>query len=598
MTASYHDVYFDYSAAYRPYTYAPWFSSQYLTDGSDQKFTMNTPFSSTAPASLTVTLWSLTASGGTAADHALQVLINGQPVGQTQWNGGQKMMQLTFQVSAGVLNAGANQIDLVTPALEGVASQICFLHALTMNYTRTLDASQPITVINSDAETKLFELGNLPSANVWIVDARFPDRAALVPSEAQAQNDGTYRVRFNAGGGGAGQFLAVPFGQENQPLSVAKCAVKPLANVTYLAVGPSPFSAGVQPLLAKHSKEGLRGAFVDQDQLFNYYNYGRYGPAGIQNAVQAARPQYLLLVGRTTYDYHNYSGANVDPLCPTFLVSTSFWAQATSDSMFADLGRGYPEAAVGRLPVNNASELAGAVQHILSNSGAPASGVRVHAAADLADPEAGDFPAQAASLAQAFPDLTWQANYYGVTTQTLPEVTAGMTAAASGGADWIVYIGHGNAAHLGQANETILDTTSVQAWTGNAVFLQSTCTANWMANDVQGFKSLAMQALTQPQGGISASIGSSTYVNSANSVAFMRRLLTLANAGSAVRWGDALMQAQQWAAGQGYGDLNKTEQIFGDPAMPVFMKAAPQTAKPAGQSGSGNASTVPAVGTF
>ena len=28
-------------------------------------------------------------------------------------------------------------------------------------------------------------------------------------------------------------------------------------------------------------------------------------------------------VGRTTYDYLNYGGQNVDPLCPTFLVSTS-----------------------------------------------------------------------------------------------------------------------------------------------------------------------------------------------------------------------------------------------------------------------------------
>ena len=58
----------------------------------------------------------------------------------------------------------------------------------------------------------------------------------------------------------------------------------------------------------------------------------------------------LMLLGRTTYDYHNYEGQNVDPLCPTFLVPTSFWAQATSDSMFADLGRGIPELAVTRLP--------------------------------------------------------------------------------------------------------------------------------------------------------------------------------------------------------------------------------------------------------
>ena len=78
----------------------------------------------------------------------------------------------------------------------------------------------------------------------------------------------------------------------------------------------------IQPLLLKRSKEGIRSSFIDQEQLFDYYNYGRYGPAGIQNAVRSVHPQYLLLLGRTTYDYRNYSGLNVDPLCPSFLVST------------------------------------------------------------------------------------------------------------------------------------------------------------------------------------------------------------------------------------------------------------------------------------
>src|SRR5205085_1607432 len=194
---------------------------------------------------------------------------------------------------------------------------------------------------------------------------------------------------------------------------IEKRAVKPAKPSVYLATGPAHFEAGVKPLLMARSKEGLRGAFVDQQQLFDYYNDGRYGPAGIQKAVRSARPQYLLLLGRTTYDYRNYSGLNVDPLCPAFLVSTSFWSQATSDSMFGDLGRGYPEVAVGRLPVNNAAELGVAVRHILNYSGAPTSGVRVHSVADQADPQAADFPAQSAALGQMFPDMTWQANYLG-----------------------------------------------------------------------------------------------------------------------------------------------------------------------------------------
>src|SRR5205814_446795 len=83
------------------------------------------------------------------------------------------------------------------------------------------------------------------------------------------------------------------------------------------------------------------------------------------------------------------------------------------------------------------------------------------------------------------------------------------------------------------------------------------------------YKSIAIQALTQAQGGISASIGTSTYMNSQVATEFMNQLLTNATTPGA-RWGNALVKAQQWAAQQGggfYGDFVTTEQIFGDPAM-------------------------------
>jgi hypothetical protein len=146
----------------------------------------------------------------------------------------------------------------------------------------------------------------------------------------------------------------------------------------------------------------------------------------------------------------------------------------------------------------------------------------------------------------------------------------------NGGVDLVVYVGHGNAARLGAAAPRILDNDLVQEWTGNAVFLQSTCTANWMAKNEDGYKSIAIQALTQPQGGISASIASSTYVNSDTATKFMTQLLVNANLPS-VRWGDALLKTQQWSQQrQGdstfFADLARTEQIFGDPAMRVLSK--------------------------
>src|SRR6185295_16175087 len=112
-------------------------------------------------------------------------------------------------IPAGVLHSGSNSIDLITPAIDGVDTQVAFMHSLCADYTRTLDASAPLTVTNTGKTTKLYEASNLSAAGAWVVDVRYPDRAGLVSTEMHAQNNGTYKLRFNAATGGTGQYLIV-----------------------------------------------------------------------------------------------------------------------------------------------------------------------------------------------------------------------------------------------------------------------------------------------------------------------------------------------------------------------------------------------------
>jgi len=608
-TAEYHDVYFDWSL--RPYTYPPWFSAQYLTDGSTQRFALATPEATGGEASLTLNVSSLTGGHTVSPDHTIQAFVNGVAAGSAAWDGGGTALALNFTIPAHVLIAGENTIDLVTPPLAGVDSQIVLLRSMSIAYTKTLTASAANDFVAHNLLASVYEAAGLTSPNVWVVDARFPDRAQLVPIQTQQQSDGSYKLHFAAQSGGTGQYLIVPAGGEMAALSVSKRTVRAITSrANYLAVGPQQFSAALQPLLALHTKEGLKSLFVDQEQLFDYYNYGRYGPDAIRNAVRALRPQYLLLVGRTTYDYHNYSGANVDPLCPSYLVPTSFWAQATSDALFADLGRGYPEIGVGRFPVNTPDELTGAVQHTLNYKGLQESGWRGHLAADAADPNAGDFPVEADGLAGQLSDVTWSKSYLGVPAgNDQPAASAALQNAANGAADLIVYIGHGNAARLGNSSPRILDTDSVQNWTGDVVFLQGTCTANWVAKDEAGYRSIAIQALTQPQGGIAASLATTTYCTSEPAVDFMQNLLKSAMDRPA-RWSDALLKAQQYAyqqsqvlpaqTAQWYADLARTECMLGDPALKIL--AAPTangtTAPNAGVTPGTAPAPVPKAGQF
>src|SRR5206468_7013618 len=121
----------------------------------------------------------------------------------------------------------------------------------------------------------------------------------------------------------------------------------------------------------------------------------------------------------------------------------------------------------GRLPVNDTGELDVALKHILSYPGLPASGLRVHAVADRSDAGVGDFGALLDAVSLAHPDAAWQRNYLGTTSNDPAEVKAALQTAAGGGADLVLYSGHGNSVRLGKFDPRILDTNKVQLWTGN-----------------------------------------------------------------------------------------------------------------------------------
>ncbi len=267
MTAEYHDVYFDYNL--RPYNFAPWFSAKYLTQGATQEFALDAPNAASGGAMLTLNLWSLTSSDTADPDHSLLVTLNGQPAGQAQWDGGNKMIQLSFSLPQDLLNSGINTIGLTTPALPGVDAQTAFVHSMTLTYTRTLDASKPFQITNTENAARVYELGNATSANVWIVDTRYPDRATLAPVESLAAADGTFRLRFTAAG--FGTYLIVPAGQENQPLSITKRQVKPVRSTgAYLRDRTQPILRRRAAVAHDANPRRNSRAICRSEELFDY----------------------------------------------------------------------------------------------------------------------------------------------------------------------------------------------------------------------------------------------------------------------------------------------------------------------------------------
>ncbi|GMV80907.1 MAG: hypothetical protein AMXMBFR7_20910 [Planctomycetota bacterium] len=576
----FHEVYFQFNR--KPRTFRPYFSNKFLTGGSTHSFALATPHATAAAATLSVVVYSQSFDDDADPDHELQVTLNGTPLGVAQWEGAERMLRLTWEIPAGLLNESTpNTVELVTPVLAGVETQLSFLYGIEIDYRKALLGPGPVAI--TGGVNGLVELRGFTTGQLWVVDARVPAKPKLVPYEAVEQLDGSFHARFVAQPTGKGDgYLVVPSGAESAPVALSTARLEPLPKgLKYLAVGPQAFAASVAPLIERRNQEGLVASFVDQQRLFDTYGYGRFGPAGIYRAAASNRGslRFLCLVGRTTHDYRDrVAPAGIDPLCPTVLSSSSSFAELPADSRYGDFGRG-PQLAVGRFPVNTSAELDVAVQRTLDFTPMQGdSGGQGLLVADRNDAEAGHFELGCEQIQNAAPALNWDKVYLGITHSTAAEVTTAMQTAANGGTDLIVFVGHGASSQL--SKENVLNAAKAAAWTGNCVLVTATCTFNYFLHDEAILATLAEQLLTQAQGGIAASIGSSGYTTPHALIQFDRAFFREVRPGRT--WGEALQRAQAevWKQGQllqrkgdpeaaAIFDQAYGQCLLGDPALPI-----------------------------
>jgi len=595
-TTYFRDVFYNFGLRPEENNYPPWYSTKYLSDSADQTFTVNTPSCTGGTGKLVVKIWTFKIETVNVLAHSLQAKLNGTSLGTVNWNGADGYFQLTFPVPANVLAATATQeVELYVPPLVS-GPQLSVVYEISVEYPRVLEGPGPVHVKPlTPSGNALYEVKGLASGDVYVVDARVPSAARLVPYQATADG-GTFRVRFAGSLAHLGDgYLIVEKGRENTPECVkARTITYPARSLAYFATGPEKYGDAIQPLLKQRGAEGLKGQFVEQESLFDAFNYGRYGPQGIFQGVRYAAPKYLVLLGRTTYDYKNYEGHNTDPQCPTWIEPSKFFAQAACDEVYGDLlGRGYPQIAVGRYPFDTPADLTAAVQHTL-NYESPLTSERTGLiVADRLDKDAGDFPSEGDALAAGVPWVSWSKSYL-ATPSNAGDVNAALIDAGSNGPgakDILVFIGHGASTHFG--TDTVLSTNDSASFTGNAIFMFATCNANYFIANTPvggGLPTMVEQLLSQPQGGLAMSIGSTTWVESDPNSRFIADLFTAAR--KAGRWGDALMIAQQNAythAAQskladlraGFLDQVHTMSLLGDPGLPITahpVKAAPKSA--------------------
>ena len=136
------------------------------------------------------------------------------------------------------------------------------------------------------------------------------------------------------------------------------------------------FRDALKPLVEARTKQGLRVAVLDAQQVYDAFSYGRTDPQAIQALMRYARahwqgpaPRYLLLGGDASYDVLGRTKGTEADILPTHDVYTTFSGWTGSDGWYAlpdDGETTAPAFAVGRFPAQTAEQLAAMVQKTLS----------------------------------------------------------------------------------------------------------------------------------------------------------------------------------------------------------------------------------------
>ncbi len=357
--------------------------------------TLSSPPATEGPAA-ELRLW---LQGETLGEHRLTVSWEGHEIGELSW-WNQTATETLLTFPAEWLEAGENQLTLVLAdsSFDGV-----WVDAVALRYP--IAAAHGPLLVEGEASPHAYTLGgwDVPPL-VWDVteaDDPHPLTGTLFSAGAVSFGDGAE--------GGRRYFItasATPFTGSLQPLRV----ISEPSQADYIAVLPADWQPTLQPLLDRREAEGITTFAAPLGAIYDTYGDGRPSPEAIRAFIAhayhdwATPPDYLLLVGDGTYDPLHHSGNTTPNILPPYLAFFDPWqGEAAADNRYVtvDGNDRLPDLSVGRLPANNADELATMVAKILAyavSDPEPGDWSQRHLfVAD--DPDwAGDFPADAEAV--------------------------------------------------------------------------------------------------------------------------------------------------------------------------------------------------------
>ncbi|MFO7709640.1 MAG: C25 family cysteine peptidase [Desulfobacterales bacterium] len=412
-----------------------------------------------------------------AMEHAAAVRLNGVPLGSATWSG-VGFTEARF-AAAGFVE-GENTIGVACTSGEDKI----YFDWFRAEYEREFTAAADTLKFTHDGGTR-YRVAGFSTEDAELFDITTPAAVQRVVN-GSFSGAGPYTLEVEpSGAAGERTYLAVGSGALKSPVSVEKGTAASLSDaanaadwilISHREIGwlESGAEQGwVSSLVALRESQGLRAAVVDVADIFDEFGYGLPTPQAIKAFIshayrnwQPPAPQYVLLVGDTTYDYKDNRGLGTVNYVPGYLIYTPHLGETITDDWLVQVSGSdaLADLYIGRLPANSAAEAAAMVGKIVAYESAPNTKgwerSLVLAADNILEQWEAVFEAmneEAAALLPAGMETPWRfyLQEYQNESLAVADLTADLLAAIGAGALIVNYSGHAN--HNVWADEQILD---------------------------------------------------------------------------------------------------------------------------------------------
>ena len=414
--------------------------------------------------------------GASESSHSVEVRVNGNLVGTatgTNFN----RFEVTVPVSESALTEGDNTVLLTT------GSDV-FLDEVEITYERSYETAASQLAFRSEQATSL-ELTGLVGTGIQLFDVTDP-RQPVRLTEFVADGSG---VRFAAQAGA--EYFALAETEVRSPASIWADVPSNLSDpgnaFDHLILAPAAFKAKAEELADYRQQNGLRSTVVELQDIYDEFSFGVSNPNAIRdflrfaNETWSAAPEYIVLVGKGSFDYRDLQGMGGNFFPPILAPTTE--GLYSSDNKYADIvgNDTFPDLAIGRLPVTSVEELDSAIAQIRAYETAIDSlGTDVILFADALNPD-GDYSFASDLIGQVFPggwslDRVYRSEFDGVgATRTA------LFDALAQGPRALNYMGHSAITELGFLREGLFnvdDAIGLSTDGPQALFTTMTCSSS------------------------------------------------------------------------------------------------------------------------